>query len=239
MMGYLDCLQGLVGYGCSDKPAIIAGVETVVQDAVRVLDQAVTSELATTDTTKTVAGAMLEVSLTLVGLVAMASGFCDMLEWSCRLLWWAPCTRVVAKVFTCGVVLVALVLPPVFSLVQEQKAQSNNADGSNSKVGLLAADASFLSSAPYVAVGVVSVRLKAEYDSHAFSLVIFNLVLSVVGALWVGGKIVMAGPAGGGAGVVPAVAPAPASAAPASTVAGATTAAGAGAVASSTRKAVA
>jgi hypothetical protein len=94
------------------------------------------------------------------------------------------------------VVLVALVLPPSFSLVQEVNARSNNADGSSSNVGLLAADASFLSSAPYVAVGVVSVQLKAEYNVHALNLEIFNLVLSVVGAMWVcWGILWMAAPA--------------------------------------------
>lgn len=203
-----DCLERLVGYGCSFQPDMTAGIQSIVQDAVRVLDRAIAVELATTDTTKTVGGALLDLSLTVVGLVAMASSYKDILDWffhgvgfivtlcswptwcpfswpkRCHCSW--PCLRsFAAKSLTCLVVLAALVIPPSFAVWEGQTARQNNADGSSSKVGLLAADASAFSSAPDVAVGIVSVQLKADYSDSALGLVIFNLILAVVGGVLV------------------------------------------------------
>jgi hypothetical protein len=71
------------GTGPIDPNAVERAIRAVVVDATRVLARVAGDELqlATSDVTKTVAGAVLDLSVTLVGVVAMASGRADVQNW--------------------------------------------------------------------------------------------------------------------------------------------------------------
>jgi hypothetical protein len=69
------------------------GIEAVVLDAMRILQQQASIELATADATKTVAGAVLDIVMTLISSIAMASGCKDVAALFLAVLCKCCCTR--------------------------------------------------------------------------------------------------------------------------------------------------
>jgi hypothetical protein len=199
--GRQGCFMTIPGYQCAEPAAVVEGLRSIVQDATRVVDRVATAELATTDFTSNDLGAVGRISLTLAGLVAMAVGRNDMLDWSKAVLravirvgmcWRHPgptaekCITVSSTVFTIAIVWLGSALPSVIAFVGERSARDDNPKGDTSRVSLLGSVASFvdpgLPAPPYVLVGVLSVRVTALYTPYSEGLTLLNLILGNVGA---------------------------------------------------------
>jgi hypothetical protein len=132
-------------------------IRTITADAARLLDQQVAQDIATTDGTKTWLGALWDMSVVILGIVAMACGRADTEGWISRQLdrFWDCCgpqaalgrrdqrcfvVVCVAKVLFCCVVVLALVMAPAVVMAAEVAAHQQNTSGDSSKVGLLAID---------------------------------------------------------------------------------------------------
>jgi hypothetical protein len=177
-----------------DLSLIEMAMRTLLADASRLLEQQLAQELATLDGTKTWKGALLDLSVTLVALVAMSSGQQDIINWFKRMLGAAlrhrasSCTTAVAKVAACVLVLLGVVLAPVFIVMGEMSARRNNPDGNTSKLGWLAAPFPIMSRVEVsqrdsMLVGAVTTRVWTRYDDVATGLVYANLALACAGAL--------------------------------------------------------
>ena len=177
--------------GLTTVEAIKLGVERVVQEAATLLNQRATEELVITDATRRWPGALLDLSLTVVAIVAMASGLQDIHEWlytrlivrafgrcvSHRFLWIWVC-----KPLTACIVLAGLFLAPVFILVADMESHQSNASGTSSRVGWLAADTHSTTNdtllSPYMVVAAFSFRLVSLRDELAYRLEVFNVCLA-------------------------------------------------------------
>lgn len=191
-------------------------VNRAVVDAARMLDQEVARELAVTDSTKSTLGALQDLTVVSLGIAALASGRAQVELWfaigagkvwrwcahrmerhaglnlrACRLL-------VLAKVTYGVVVLLSLVLTPAANLAAERAAREQNAQGTTSKIGLLAAeveggmmagplpDLPFTvenDTGPYMLIGVVTVRLTSQYDERAMAINTFSVALAAAGTV--------------------------------------------------------
>lgn len=205
-----DSSQALVGPGLGGVGAIVdkslqPAISSLTADAARLLDQQVAQELATTDGTKTWLGALWDMSVVILGIVAMACGRADTEAWMSRQLdrFWDNCgprnargrpdgrrfvVVCLAKVLYCCVVVLALVMAPAVVIASEVAAREQNVSGSSSKVGwlavdLLPSDIPMGSNTHYVLVGAVTIRNVALYDQAAQVLLLVNVVLSVLGTL--------------------------------------------------------
>eukprot|EP00775_Hariotina_reticulata_P006024 gene6022-6262_t len=186
-------------------------IQKLVADATQMLHQQVNEELATTDMIKAVAGALMDITITIVGIVAMASGHSDMYSWiRSKVQWlskhmsgWRPghasseasltsgigsslSATVTGKLLTIVIVIMGLIVSPAFILAGDIRAERNNADGSSSQVGLLSAALKNVennSEPPPILIGAVTVRIKAEPSGAARGLLVFNLALASVAAL--------------------------------------------------------
>jgi hypothetical protein len=188
------CLEALAGYHCADAAAVEEGLRSIVQDATRVVERVAAAELGSTDFTSNIFGAVGRISLTIVGVVAMAMGRKDMARWVRRLLklcacgcCWAFCIHFLTFFWTCGLVWLGSALSSVVAAIGEDTARVNNPDGNTSRVGLVAADASFVGPnsplQPYVVVGVLSIRVMSEHSPFARFLTFLNLVVANLIAL--------------------------------------------------------
>jgi hypothetical protein len=179
----------IINAGVISPDAVKGAIRAVVVDATRVLARVAGDELATTDLTKTVAGAVLDLSVTLVGIVAMASGRADVHNWFLYALSRRPVRprARLARALTCAVVLAGLVMAPAFIVAGEERARKNNPDGSTSKLGLLAAEAAAVieSEDPFIVVAALTARVTTEYSPGARVLMYLNLGLAATAALWI------------------------------------------------------
>ena len=168
---------------------IARGVQGVVQQAARVLQQHAAQELATTDATRSLPGALLDLSVTIVAIVAMASGLRDVHGWLYRWLSWAvgswfrhQCMWVwVCKPLTAVIVLLGLFMAPVYILVSDKQSDFGNAHGKSSTVGWLAAKTD--DDSRFMVVAAVAIRLVSVRDMHAYGLEIFNVILAGMASL--------------------------------------------------------
>lgn len=169
-----------------------AAVQSIVADAVRLLQRHASQELATTDYTKSREGAFLDISVTLVAAVAMASGCADIQTCLRALLDVCSCgalpakwNKTVARAATCAIVCLGLIMAPFFILRSEYAAQDTNTnDGHSSKVGTLAADTGS-GTGPYIVVGIVTIRTTTVYDDVALGLEWFNLAFACASAAFI------------------------------------------------------
>lgn len=184
-------LWPLLNYGYLNDSGLTMAIRAVVHHATHLLNQQANQELTTTDFTKTVLGALLDLSVVLVSIVALASGHADMQEWACRsvlLLTPQKWRRLLAKLLTSLTILLALILPSVFIVLGEEKSRRNNIDGSTSKVGLLAEEVStpyaagYGTAGQYLVVAVVSVQVSTVYSEAARILLYVNLVIAGLAA---------------------------------------------------------
>jgi type II secretory pathway pseudopilin PulG len=167
------------------------GIEAVVLDAKRILLQHAAAEIATSDATRTKTGAVLDIVMTLVSSIAMASGCADIaalfLTVLCKCCCLQPNHRVciyTSKGLTAALVVIGIVLPPVFILTEELSAHELNAKGNTSQIAWTSADTG-VGSGPYVVLAACALRLTAQYDHTAFVLVWLNLALACAAALLV------------------------------------------------------
>ena len=200
-------------------------MQQIIVDATRLLKVQANQELAVTDSTRSVGGAVLDITITILAIVAMASGHGDIYNWCATLLsktvnrvrsFGSICgigcanghvvdrgsmeggrmVRSIAKICTCIIVCMGLVLAPTYILASEAAAAAGNADGSSSQVGLLAAETTG-GEGPYVVVATVTVRFKAVPDEAARWLEIVNMVLAGVAAGFICLEVVWPYPEGG------------------------------------------
>jgi hypothetical protein len=190
--------------------ALEQAVAQVVRDAAIMVDQQAAQELATTDSTKTVVGALWDTSVVVLALVSLACGRAETEQWIVRRVLWVirvcrlgklpfvgqylqvsrPSKGVLwaAKACYClFIVLLALVMAPLIILLSEIAIQDQNAKGDTSKLGWVPADVPALDASKpgCVVVGVVAVRVTAEPEPIAFELLCFNLALAVAGSLFI------------------------------------------------------
>lgn len=195
------------GYGSLRQENVDAAASSLVMDVVRLLDQRVTQELAVTDSTRTWRGALWDMSVVVLGIVAMASGRADGEVWiqkGLRWLWECASARlgvhraprrgvphnlslVLAKVCYCGVIVpLGLILAPAMILASNKDARQDNASGDTSSIAWLSTEVENGQHWPvgqYVLVGAVSMRTTAVYDEAALVLLWVNLGMAVTGAL--------------------------------------------------------
>lgn len=170
-----------------------------VAEASRQLDRQVSRELATTDSTKASIGAIWDLSVVILGIMAMVSGRADGEDWIARRLHtvWkrvaltacpsrAPKNDgpsryllLVGKVlYCCGIVPLALIVAPATVLASDILARQDNPNGDTSELGWLSIEVG-----PQILVGVVSIRTTAVYNLGGLGLLWFNLALAVAGTL--------------------------------------------------------
>lgn len=173
-------------------------IDQLVMDAAYLLDQAVTQELAITDSTDTVLGALFDLSVIVLGFVATASGKAEVEKWiagfshsvyvcvskhpqsDCQ----SDGCNVAAQLVFCLILLpLTLIMVPALVLVSFIAAREQNAKGDSSKIGWLAAEPRNYQGTHYMVVGAVTVSYKAEYDEVAYMILICNIPLAVLGTL--------------------------------------------------------
>jgi hypothetical protein len=177
--------------------------QQLVADATHLLHEQTNQELAITDMIRSVAGALMDISITIVAVVAMASGHSDMYAWTRGKVEWLSnhafsqallsvigsnmAVTVIAKLLTVIIVVMGLVVSPAFILAGDIRAGRNNADGSSSQVGLLPRTVPNImnESEPVVLIAAVTVRIMAEKNDRAQALLWLNLVLAVIAAFLV------------------------------------------------------
>lgn len=185
-----DIREVITDFGFLGKYDLEGAMQTLVGDAAKLLQTRVNQELATTDFTKSRQGALLDISITLVAAVAMASGCGDIVAWLDSLLNTCFCHVLpdrykthAARVVSCIIVCLGLVVAPAFVLYVEITSQTNSSnDGKKTELGILAADTG-QGFGPYMLVGIVTVRLETEYDHAALPLEWFNIVFACVAAV--------------------------------------------------------
>jgi hypothetical protein len=212
--------ETMKGWGYLQPYDLESAMQQIVADATRLLKVQANQELAVTDSTKSVGGAVLDITITILGIVAMASGHGDIYNW-CALFSSRTvdrCLRIIghflghpprasvagsrtvryfAKLCTCIIVGMGLVIAPIYILASEASAAADNADGSSSQVGLLAAETIAGRPDAYVVVAAVTVRLEAVRDETARVLEIVNMALAAVAALWICFEVIWPLPEGG------------------------------------------
>ncbi|KAG5190650.1 hypothetical protein JKP88DRAFT_252141 [Tribonema minus] len=169
----------IVSYGRATGPSLQAGVETVVQMAETLLAQRVAAELAVTDTTTALYGALVNVVFTIVALLATYTGRKDLLRVLSRAAFGRRVGVLAAHAVTALICASAVLLPPVLLLASEQAARAGNADGGVSQMTWVSAQASGFGD--YSIVGLVSLRFVAVYDPVAYGLLWFNIALATAG----------------------------------------------------------
>ena len=168
----------------------------LMKAAYQATDRISSQELTTVDATKTLSGAVLDSTVVLVAIFAMAAGYKDMLSFAVRIqckvfrkpvpdpMASAPLYILMpAKLTTTAIIALALVVSPIITLLSEQAAHEGNPKGDSSKVGWLSVPTR-VGFGPYVVVAAVSMSTRAYYDEAAYSIVIVNLVVACVAAVW-------------------------------------------------------
>ncbi|KAG5181058.1 hypothetical protein JKP88DRAFT_279216 [Tribonema minus] len=169
----------IVGYERTTRMSMLAGVDTVVQIAETLLAERVSAELAVTDTTVALYGALVNVVFTVVALLATYASRKDLLRVLLRAALGQRPLRLVAHALTASICACVVMIPPVLVLVSEQAARNGNSDGSVSQMTWVSGQASGFGT--YRVVGLVSLRFAAVYDSAAYALLWVNIVLAAAG----------------------------------------------------------
>lgn len=169
-------------------------MEVIVLDVKRILLQQATLELATTDATRTAGGAGLDIIMTLVSIIAMASGCADIAALFLAVMCKCCCMQhsnmagqFLSKVLTALLVAATIVLPPALILYEEVNARKENAKGDTSQVAWTSADTG-VGRGPYVVLAACTLRMTASYSGVAFALVKVNLALACAATVLVCGK---------------------------------------------------
>lgn len=197
--------SNLLSSGGVPASQLQAAISGVLVDGISFLSQHASQELATMDATKTWRGALLDITTTLVAVVALAAG-CDAMP-SLFIAWlnfttsqvhvWYPWSKGVnrctpdswlvvalAKTVAVLVVIASLILQPCLNLAAAHSVHADSAKGT-SLVGWLAADTSS-GEGPFMVVGVAAVQLQPGRSELAFGLMILNLVFALIAACCIG-----------------------------------------------------
>lgn len=180
-------------------------VGRVIFESMRLLEHQVAQKLATTDSTKTWLGAIWDMSVVVVGIVAMATGRRDGEAYIAKWLTWL-CLQCImfsslglqsgkgaggrgvvcaAKVLYCVfVVPLGLIVAPATVLASDLLAREDNPKGRNSDLGWLSSEViSFNEDASYVVVGTIAIRMTTVLDDVALVMLYVNLGLAFLGTL--------------------------------------------------------
>ena len=172
--------------------ALEDALEAICDSASSLLSTQLAVGLVGADSTKSLSGALLDLSVTIVAIIAMANGRKDLEGWLygwsvkalCGRLPVPRCISAFAKVCTCLIIGLSLIVAPAAALVGELAAKGNNpkGDADSTSVGWLSANTGF-GNGPYYVTAVVTITLTFQRDEVAFRLVIVNIVLASLGAL--------------------------------------------------------
>ena len=183
----------ILSHGLLPANALEDALEEICDGASSLLSTQLAVGLVGADSTKSISGALLDLSVTIVAIIAMANGRKDLVDW---LYGWsvkALCGRLpvptrwvsaFAKVCTCLIIGLSLIVAPAAALVGELAANKNNpkGDADSTSVGWLSVNTGF-GNGPYYVTAVVTTTLTFQRDEVAFKLVIVNIVLASLGAL--------------------------------------------------------
>ncbi|KAG5190017.1 hypothetical protein JKP88DRAFT_252488 [Tribonema minus] len=169
----------IVGHDRTTGLSMLAGVDTVVQIAETLLAERVSAELAVTDMTVALYGALVNVVFTVVALLATYASRKDLLRLLLRAAFRHRPLRLAAHALTASICACAVMIPPVLLLASEQAVRDGNPDGSVSQMTWVSGQASGFGD--YWVVALVSLRFAAVYDSAAYALLWFNIALAVAG----------------------------------------------------------
>jgi hypothetical protein len=142
---------------------IYQSAQSIVQDVQRLLQQQLAQELAGTDSVASRLGAWTSLALTVVAIVAMASGAADikeLLHCIIERVVWDQMAEPCCVLLTALVVGVGLVLPPFLTLLNYEGVVSNVQQGAESKVGWL--QSGTMASGEFVVVAVVTMLFNAR-----------------------------------------------------------------------------
>ena len=198
-------------YGYLRAVDVETALEDVCDGASSLLNTEMNNAMVATDSTKSRSGAVLDTTILVVAIVALAMGMYELQKWVTRMVGKTLGTVVgslwverIGQVVACAVIALSLVVAPGVTLAAELAARKSNPNKEQSKVGWLTADTGD-GNGPYTVVAVVTVTITAQYDQVAFVMVIANLAvaafvtcwlwaLAVYKSIWQGGPIKQTGP---------------------------------------------
>ena len=171
--------------------ALEASLEEVCDGATSLLDDQLALALVNADSTRSISGALLEISVTIIAVIAIASGRKDLEEWLHGL-----CAKMVpgghapgwlllvAKTITSLIICLSLVVAPATSLAADIRAVDNNPKGEvdDTSIGWLSSNTR-TGDGPYHVVGVVTTTVWFKRDPAAYGLMIFNITAAALSAL--------------------------------------------------------
>ena len=185
-------LDRFEGDGLLPAYAVEDALEEICDGANSILSTQLALALVAADSTKSVSGALLDLSVTVVAIVAMGSGRMDLQHWLHKVLalaasrgrpappaWVTP----LAKVCTCFIIGLTVIVAPVATLAADVVARNNNPKGDldSTSTGWVSANTGF-GKGPYYVTAVVTTTITFEGNPGAFALVIVNCVVAGLGA---------------------------------------------------------
>ena len=188
--GFYDAIST---YGELIPDGLNRSIQRLVLDATRMVGVQAVQQLATMDSIKTVQGCLIDLTILIVSIVAMATSVDSLDGFFARKLWLSGQLSerglfewrvLLVKVLSCSVVVMGLVLAPIIALHSEQTAKSQNPKGDENDIAWLSADAGS-GEGPYTIVAAVVINIKADDDPAALHLLQFNLVLASISAFWI------------------------------------------------------
>jgi hypothetical protein len=178
------------------KNSVPDAISQVLSSATDLLEQQVFLEMANTDSTRVLAGALLDSTVIVVAIFAMASGHRDLQKLvgkGLKKVGGACCggnfcglqnrkLYVVASIITAIVVTGTLIVAPAVTLAAEMRAHEGNPDGTSVKVDWVLAETAD-GAGPYMVAGAVVTSVSTEYDKAAYILTHINLAVSGIATL--------------------------------------------------------
>jgi hypothetical protein len=173
--------------------ALEGALEEICDGASSVLSNQLAVGLVGSDSTKSISGALLDLSVTVIAIIAMATGRKDLEDW---LYAWSVkalcgrlpvptwCITAISKVCTCLIISLSLIVAPAAALYGDIVANGSNpkGDADSTSVGWLSANTGF-GKGPFHVTAIVTITLRFQRDEAAFALVIVNTALASFGAL--------------------------------------------------------
>ena len=186
------------------QPEVYQTLSNIMGSAGELLRQQVGLEMATADASKVLTGAVLESTVLLVALFAMASSRKDLQGWLAKKLFFKfallvrrlqgfpndiglpraheVVVEILAMLVVCTLIIAGLVGTPALSLAQDIEVQHSNPDGSSTKVEWLQAK-TIDGRGPYTFVAVMVTTVTTVYDRGAFALLCINMAIAAAASL--------------------------------------------------------
>jgi len=189
--GFYDTMAS---YGELLPRGLNESIQTLLKDASLFVGVQASQQLSTMDPVKSEAGALTELGILVVSIVAMATSRFDLDNffakhiarfkkgWEDRPL--SDWRLLLTKLLTSLLVFLGLAVGPVLSLFAQENAYTDNPDGGHNDVAWLSANAGS-GKGPYTVMGLVVLNLEAERSSPADRLLRLNVALALISSCWI------------------------------------------------------